>query len=79
MNKKVRHKCNQHNSGSNRRYSQWEMVILVMMKIVKTRADLCMARSCPPDAINFMARLGRGLICLTITRRLAHKLIFTDG
>jgi 3,4-dihydroxy 2-butanone 4-phosphate synthase/GTP cyclohydrolase II len=27
-----------------------------------------------PDAINFMARLGRGLICLTINEEMAHKL-----
>jgi 3,4-dihydroxy 2-butanone 4-phosphate synthase / GTP cyclohydrolase II len=52
-----------------------KMVILVDDEDRENEGDLCLAAQfVAPDAINFMARLGRGLICLTINEELAHKL-----
>jgi len=52
-----------------------KMVILVDDEDRENEGDLCMAATfVTSDAINFMARLGRGLICLTINEELAHKL-----
>lgn len=52
-----------------------KMVILVDDEDRENEGDLFMAAQfVTPDAINFMARLGRGLICLTINEDLAHKL-----
>jgi len=45
-----------------------EMVILVDDEDRENEGDLCMAADfVTPEAINFMARYGRGLICLTLT------------
>jgi 3,4-dihydroxy 2-butanone 4-phosphate synthase/GTP cyclohydrolase II len=45
-----------------------KMVILVDDEDRENEGDLCMAAELvTPDAINFMARYGRGLICLTLT------------
>ena len=42
------------------------MVILVDDADRENEGDLCMAAElASPEAINFMARFGRGLICLT--------------
>ncbi len=47
---------------------QGRMVILVDDEDRENEGDLCMAASfATPEAINFMARFGRGLICLTMT------------
>ncbi len=44
------------------------MVILVDDEDRENEGDLVMAAECvTPDAINFMAKYGRGLICLTLT------------
>jgi 3,4-dihydroxy 2-butanone 4-phosphate synthase / GTP cyclohydrolase II len=44
------------------------MVILMDDKNRENEGDLCMAaEKVTPEAINFMARYGRGLICLTLT------------
>ncbi|MFO1319692.1 MAG: bifunctional 3,4-dihydroxy-2-butanone-4-phosphate synthase/GTP cyclohydrolase II [Burkholderiales bacterium] len=44
------------------------MVILVDEEDRENEGDLVMAAQCvTPEAINFMARYGRGLICLTLT------------
>jgi len=44
------------------------MVILVDDEDRENEGDLCMAAECAtPQAINFMARFGRGLICLALT------------
>jgi 3,4-dihydroxy 2-butanone 4-phosphate synthase/GTP cyclohydrolase II len=44
------------------------MVILVDDEDRENEGDLCMAAECvTPEAINFMARFGRGLICLSLT------------
>ena len=51
------------------------MVILVDDEDRENEGDLCMASEfVTPEAINFMARYGRGLICLTLTEELAEKL-----
>ena len=46
-----------------------KMVILMDDEDRENEGDLIMAASCVrPEDINFMARYGRGLICLTLTR-----------
>ncbi|MFH1912169.1 MAG: 3,4-dihydroxy-2-butanone-4-phosphate synthase, partial [Pseudomonadota bacterium] len=51
------------------------MVILVDDEDRENEGDLCMAAQfVKPEAINFMARYGRGLICLTMTEEHADKL-----
>jgi 3,4-dihydroxy 2-butanone 4-phosphate synthase/GTP cyclohydrolase II len=45
-----------------------KMVILVDDEDRENEGDLCMAADlAQADDINFMARFGRGLICLTVT------------
>ena len=45
-----------------------KMVILVDDEDRENEGDLTMAAECAtPEAVNFMARFGRGLICLTLT------------
>ena len=52
-----------------------KIVILVDDEDRENEGDLFMAAQfVTPDAINFMARLGRGLICMTINEEFAHKL-----
>ena len=52
-----------------------KMVILVDDEDRENEGDLFMAAQfVTPDAINFMARLGRGLICLTLNEEIADKL-----
>lgn len=52
-----------------------KMIILVDDEDRENEGDLCMAAEfVTPEAINFMARYGRGLICLTINVELAAKL-----
>jgi 3,4-dihydroxy 2-butanone 4-phosphate synthase / GTP cyclohydrolase II len=52
-----------------------KMVILVDDEDRENEGDLCMAAQfVTPDDVNFMARLGRGLICLTINEEMAGKL-----
>lgn len=50
------------------------MVVLMDDKNRENEGDLCMAaEKVTPEAINFMARFGRGLICLTLTEeRVRH-------
>lgn len=51
------------------------MVILMDDKNRENEGDLCMAaEKVTPDAINFMARFGRGLICLTLTEERVNYL-----
>jgi 3,4-dihydroxy 2-butanone 4-phosphate synthase/GTP cyclohydrolase II len=51
------------------------MVILVDDEDRENEGDLCMAaEKVTPDAINFMAKYGRGLICLSLTREKADAL-----
>jgi len=52
-----------------------KMVILVDDEDRENEGDLCMAaEAVTPEAINFMARYGRGLICLTLDRAHVKKL-----
>jgi 3,4-dihydroxy 2-butanone 4-phosphate synthase/GTP cyclohydrolase II len=51
------------------------MIILVDDEDRENEGDLCMAaEAVTPEAINFMAKNGRGLICLTLDRTLVKKL-----
>ncbi len=51
------------------------MVILVDDEDRENEGDLCMAaEKVTPEAINFMAKYGRGLICLTLTEDKADEL-----
>jgi 3,4-dihydroxy 2-butanone 4-phosphate synthase / GTP cyclohydrolase II len=51
------------------------MVILVDEEDRENEGDLVLAADCvTPEAINFMARFGRGLICLTLTRERCEHL-----
>jgi 3,4-dihydroxy 2-butanone 4-phosphate synthase/GTP cyclohydrolase II len=51
------------------------MVILVDEEDRENEGDLVMAAEhITPEAINFMARFGRGLICLTLTENRCHQL-----
>ncbi len=51
------------------------MVILVDDEDRENEGDLCMAaEAITPEAVNFMAKYGRGLICLTLERKLVKKL-----
>lgn len=52
-----------------------KMVILLDDEDRENEGDLVMAASCVrPEDINFMARYGRGLICLTLTRERCEQL-----
>ena len=52
-----------------------KMIILVDDEDRENEGDLCMAAQfVTPESINFMARLGRGLICLTINEEIAERL-----
>src|SRR5258706_6547121 len=51
------------------------MFILVDAEDRETEGDLVIrAQMCTPQAINFMARFGRGLICLAMTQERADQL-----
>ncbi len=51
------------------------IVILVDDEDRENEGDFCMAAECvTPEAINFMAKHGRGLICLTLTEDRADEL-----
>jgi 3,4-dihydroxy 2-butanone 4-phosphate synthase / GTP cyclohydrolase II len=52
-----------------------KMVILVDDEDRENEGDLCMAAEfATPEAINFMAKYGRGLICLSLSEDFADKL-----
>src|SRR5210317_133259 len=52
-----------------------KMIILVDDEDRENEGDLCMAaETVTPEAINFMAKYGRGLICLTLDRAQVKKL-----
>ena len=54
---------------------QGKMVIIMDDEDRENEGDLLMAaESVTPDAINFMARYGRGLICLTLTKERCSQL-----
>ena len=52
-----------------------KMIIFVDDEDRENEGDLCMAAEfISPETINFMARYGRGLICLTLNEEIADKL-----
>jgi 3,4-dihydroxy 2-butanone 4-phosphate synthase / GTP cyclohydrolase II len=52
-----------------------KMIILVDDEDRENEGDLCMAaQMVTPDAVNFMAKYGRGLICMTMTPEQIEKL-----
>jgi 3,4-dihydroxy 2-butanone 4-phosphate synthase/GTP cyclohydrolase II len=52
-----------------------KMIILVDDEDRENEGDLCMASEfVTPEAINFMARYGRGLICLTLSNEFMERL-----
>ena len=52
-----------------------KMVILVDDEDRENEGDLCMAaEKTSPEAINFMAKHGRGLICLSLTEEKVDEL-----
>ncbi|MFQ5457665.1 MAG: 3,4-dihydroxy-2-butanone-4-phosphate synthase, partial [Myxococcota bacterium] len=51
------------------------MIILMDAEDRENEGDLCMAaEKCTPEAIAFMAKYGRGLICLPVTEETAARL-----
>lgn len=55
--------------------AEGKMVILVDDEDRENEGDLCMAaEKVTPEAINFMAKYGRGLICLSLTPEKVEKL-----
>ena len=57
-----------------------KMVVLVDDEDRENEGDLVMAADAvTPQAINFMARYGRGLICLTLTQDRCHRTWFRLG
>ena len=57
---------------------QGRMIVLMDDKNRENEGDLCMAaEKVTPEAINFMARYGRGLICLTLTEERVEELGLT--
>jgi 3,4-dihydroxy 2-butanone 4-phosphate synthase/GTP cyclohydrolase II len=49
-----------------------EIIVIIDDEDRENEGDLCIAAEfCTPEAINFMARFGRGLICLTLTEERA--------
>lgn len=56
-------------------FKNGKMIILVDDEDRENEGDLCMAAEfVTPDAINFMARYGRGLICLSLNDEIADRL-----
>src|SRR6195256_5717285 len=56
-------------------YRRGELVIIVDDEDRENEGDLCMAaEKVTPEAINFMARFGRGLICLALTEERCNEL-----
>src|SRR5688500_3069555 len=52
-----------------------QMVVLVDDEDRENEGDLVMAADCiTPEAVNFMSREGRGLICLSLTEEQVEKL-----
>ncbi len=57
---------------------QGRQIILVDDEDRENEGDLCLAaEKVTPEAINFMARYGRGLVCLTLTGERAQRLGLT--
>ena len=60
-------------------FRRGKMLILVDDEDRENEGDLAMAaEKVGPEAINFMARFGRGLVCLTVTKEHAERLQLTQ-
>jgi 3,4-dihydroxy 2-butanone 4-phosphate synthase/GTP cyclohydrolase II len=69
-----KHKCNTIDEAIED-IAKGKMVILVDDEDRENEGDLCMAaEKVTPEAINFMAKHGRGLICLSLTPERVEKL-----
>jgi 3,4-dihydroxy 2-butanone 4-phosphate synthase/GTP cyclohydrolase II len=69
-----KHKCNTIDEAIED-IAKGKMVILVDDEDRENEGDLCMAaEKVTPEAINFMAKYGRGLICLSLTPERVEKL-----
>ena len=56
-------------------YRRGEFVIIVDDEDRENEGDLCIAaEKVTPETVNFMARFGRGLICLALTEERCHEL-----
>jgi len=56
-------------------YRKGEFVIIVDDEDRENEGDLCMAaEKVTPEAVNFMAKFGRGLVCLALTEERCHEL-----
>src|SRR5205814_9998521 len=56
-------------------YRRGQFVIIVDDEDRENEGDLCIAADkITPEAINFMAKHGRGLICLTLTEERCNEL-----
>ena len=54
---------------------QGKMIVIVDDEDRENEGDLCLAAELvTPEAINFMAKYGRGLICLTLTENKIKEL-----
>ena len=54
---------------------QGRMVVIMDDEDRENEGDLIIAADCvTPEAINFMAKFGRGLICLTLTKERCRQL-----
>src|SRR5512144_975156 len=70
----LRNKCNTIDEAIED-MAKGKMVILVDDEDRENEGDLCLAaEKVTPEAINFMAKYGRGLICLTLTEEKADAL-----
>ncbi|HEY4708034.1 MAG TPA: bifunctional 3,4-dihydroxy-2-butanone-4-phosphate synthase/GTP cyclohydrolase II [Thermodesulfobacteriota bacterium] len=59
-----------------RQIREGKIVILVDDEDRENEGDLCMAaETATPEAVNFMAKYGRGLICVTLTEDRADELL----
>jgi 3,4-dihydroxy 2-butanone 4-phosphate synthase/GTP cyclohydrolase II len=70
----LKHKCNTIDEAIED-LAKGKMVILVDDEDRENEGDLCMAaEKVTPEAINFMAKYGRGLICLSLTPERINEL-----
>ena len=54
---------------------QGKMIVIVDDEDRENEGDLMIAAEmCTPEVVNFMAKYGRGLICLTLTRERCEQL-----
>ncbi len=61
--------------GAAERFRQGRMIILVDDEDRENEGDLCIAaEKVTPEAINFMARYGRGLVCLALSEEKVKQL-----